>query len=53
MTPAMDWNAYFRTEGAPGIASLNVSQPEFMKAAQTELANEPVEALKAYLRFTC
>jgi endothelin-converting enzyme/putative endopeptidase len=51
LTPAVDWPAYFTTQGAPGTAKLNVSQPEFMKAVQTELTTEPVEALRAYLRF--
>ena len=51
LAPAIDWAGYFATEGAPGVAKLNVSQPEFMKAVQAELANEPVEALRAYLKF--
>jgi endothelin-converting enzyme/putative endopeptidase len=51
LVPAIDWPAYFATQGAPGVASLNVSQPEFMKAVQAELTTEPVEALQAYLRF--
>ncbi len=38
------------TEHLP-FAKLNVSQPEFMKAVQAELTNEPLDALKAYLRF--
>ena len=51
LAPSIDWPDYFKVQGAPGIAKLNVSQPEFMKAVQSELANEPVEALKGYLRF--
>ena len=51
LTPAVDWAHLFAVQGAPGLATLNVTQPEFMKAVQTELANEPVDALKAYLRF--
>jgi putative endopeptidase len=38
-------------QGAPGTTKLNVSQPEFIKAVQAELATEPVEALRAYVRF--
>src|SRR6202041_2662847 len=45
------WPDYFKTQGTPGVAKLNVSQPEFMKAVQSELASEPVDALKGYLRF--
>jgi len=51
LAPSIDWPDYFKVQGAPGIAKLNVSQPDFMKAVQAELANEPVEALKGYLRF--
>jgi putative endopeptidase len=51
LEPEIDWPAYFTTQGAPGLTSLNVSQPEFMKAVHTELATESVDALKAYLRF--
>ena len=51
LTPAVDWPGYFQTQGAPGVTKLNVSQPEFMKAVQTQLATEDVAALRAYLRF--
>jgi endothelin-converting enzyme/putative endopeptidase len=51
IAPAFDWPAYFALQGAPGVAKLNVSQPEFIEAVQAELTNEPVEALRGYLRF--
>ncbi len=51
LTPAVDWPRYFATQSAPGVQKLNVSQPEFMKAVQAELADEKVDALRAYLRF--
>ena len=51
MTPAIKWPAYFDAEGAPGTAKLNVSQPDFMRAVQTELETEPAAALRGYLRF--
>ncbi len=51
IAPAVDWPNYFEIQGAPGVAKLNVSQPEFMKAVQAELTTEPVDALRAYLRF--
>ncbi|WP_260736619.1 M13 family metallopeptidase [Tunturiibacter lichenicola] len=51
IAPAFDWPNYFEIQGAPGVAKLNVSQPEFMKAVQAELTTEPVEALRVYLRF--
>jgi endothelin-converting enzyme/putative endopeptidase len=51
LTPAIDWPKYFATEGAPGVAKLNVSQPDFMKAVQAELTTEDLPALKAYMRL--
>jgi endothelin-converting enzyme/putative endopeptidase len=51
LTPAIDWPRYFTVQGAPGVEKLNVSQPEFMKAVQAELTTEPLDSLKAYLRF--
>ncbi|HTV09368.1 MAG TPA: M13 family metallopeptidase [Candidatus Aquilonibacter sp.] len=66
LAPAVDWTAYFALQlfqplrhasggrvdtGHVPFTKLNVSQPEFMKAVQAELATEPLDALKAYLRF--
>jgi endothelin-converting enzyme/putative endopeptidase len=51
IAPAFDWPHYFSVQGAPGVAKLNVSQPEFVKAVPTQLTTEPVDALRAYLRF--
>ncbi len=51
LAPAIDWPVYFKVQGAPDLKTLNVSQPEFMKAVNTELSTEPVDDLKAYLRF--
>ncbi|MEI9981185.1 MAG: M13 family metallopeptidase [Edaphobacter sp.] len=51
IAPAFDWGHYFALQGAPGVTKLNVSQPEFMKAVQAELTDEPVDALRGYLRF--
>ena len=50
--PSISWKEYLVLQGAPvGTTVVNVSQPEFQKALHTELENEPVPALKAYLRF--
>ena len=51
LTPAIDWPVYFKTQGIAPVARLNVSQPEFIKAVQSELSTEPLDALRAYLRF--
>ncbi len=51
IAPSLEWPVYFKTQGAPNLATLNVSQPEFIKAVNTELTSESVPDLKAYLRF--
>jgi putative endopeptidase len=51
LTPDIDWPAYFAAQGAIKFDSLNVSQPEFMKAVSAELETESLESLRAYLRF--
>ena len=51
MTPAVAWTQVLAGHGAGGVSTLNVAQPAYMKEVQTELATEPVPALKAYLRF--
>jgi putative endopeptidase len=51
LSPSIDWPLYFKAQGAPGVATLNVSQPDFVKAVESELATEDLAALRAYLRF--
>jgi endothelin-converting enzyme/putative endopeptidase len=51
LAPLIDWPLYFKVQGAPGVAKLNVSQPEFIKAVEAELSTEDVPALRGYLRF--
>jgi endothelin-converting enzyme/putative endopeptidase len=51
LAPSIDWPLYFKVQGAPDVAKLNVSQPTFMKAVETELTTEDVPALRGYLRF--
>ncbi|HEY1985290.1 MAG TPA: M13 family metallopeptidase [Terracidiphilus sp.] len=51
ITPSVEWQPYFKVQGAGSVARLNVSQPEFMKAVEAELTTEDVAALRAYVRF--
>jgi putative endopeptidase len=51
IAPSIDWVNYFKIQGAPDVAKLNVSQPEFVRAVQAILATEDLRVLKAYLRF--
>ncbi len=39
LAPAIHWGDYFQQQGAAGLAKLNVSQPEFLKALQAELVD--------------
>jgi putative endopeptidase len=51
LAPSIDWPLYFKVQGAPGVATLNVSQPKFVKAVESELTTEDVAALRGYLKF--
>ena len=48
--PGFSWSGFLRQVGVR-VDSLNVSQPEFFKAAAHELATRPLEDWRAYLRF--
>jgi endothelin-converting enzyme/putative endopeptidase len=50
-SPVINWPDYLRAQGVAGVTTLNVAQPAFQKAVDHTLATEPVEDLKAYLRF--
>lgn len=50
LTPSVDWTRFFEIEGKAHPASLNISQPEYMKALETILKTEELSALKGYLR---
>ncbi|WP_035348893.1 M13 family metallopeptidase [Edaphobacter aggregans] len=49
--PVINWPDYLRVQGASGVNTLNVAQPAFQKAVDHALTTEPLEDLKAYLRF--
>lgn len=50
-TPEFDWPAYLRGVHAPSFTTINVQQPEYMKAMTQVLAAESLPALKGYLRI--
>ncbi|HYH79517.1 MAG TPA: M13 family metallopeptidase [Longimicrobium sp.] len=50
LTPGFSWSGFLRGLGVRAD-SLNVSQPEFFKAAAQELAARPLEDWRAYLRY--
>jgi putative endopeptidase len=55
LCPAIDWTAYFTETGVTSLASatatLNVSQPMFMRQVNTLITSTPIETWRAYLRF--
>ena len=51
LTPAIDWNTYFKGIGFTKLDSVIVSQPKYMKALQTILAENKVSAWKEYMKW--
>ena len=51
LNPTIDWKSFFAQRGLTNLSTVNVSQPTFQKAVDSELKTESVEALKSYLRF--
>jgi putative endopeptidase len=53
MIPSLELGAYLNQEHVPAavLANVDVAQPKFLAALETELATEPLESIKAYLRI--
>ena len=53
LIPALQMNAILAEQKVPQsvLSNVDVAQPKFLAALQTELANEPLDNLKAYLRI--
>ncbi|MGC2618606.1 MAG: M13 family metallopeptidase [Acidobacteriaceae bacterium] len=51
LEPAFNCKAYFTGIHAPQVDTLNVGQPDFFKAENAVLADQSLDALKAYLKF--
>lgn len=51
LTPNFAWDEYFKNIGAPQMDSINVSQPDYFKAADKLLVSVPLADWKAYLRW--
>src|SRR5271165_1015249 len=51
LAPALQLDAYFQSQkvATASLDHIDVSQPKFLKALQTELASESLDSLKAYL----
>jgi len=51
LTPSFDWERYLSDSGVGNVPVINVSQPEFFKAVETEIKTVPLADWKAYLRW--
>ena len=51
LTPDFDWSVYFAKSGIGHFDTLNVGTPDFFKALDGLLENEPLDTWKSYLRW--
>jgi putative endopeptidase len=51
LTPAIDWNRYFRRLGVTTIQSVTIRQTRFFQVLSGVLGDAPLEDWKDYLRF--
>jgi putative endopeptidase len=51
LAPDFNWDAYFKGLTPPPFATVNVVQPEYIKTMATVIADQPLPALKSYLRL--
>ena len=51
LTPVIAWAEFFPATGAPPIAELNVTNPDFFKALNALIQSTDLETLKTYLRW--
>jgi putative endopeptidase len=51
LTPLIAWPKYLTDIGAPSVTSLNVAEPDFFKALDSELKDVSLDDLKTYFRW--
>jgi endothelin-converting enzyme/putative endopeptidase len=51
LTPAIDWPQFFAQTDVPGIADLNIANPDFFKGLQSVLVSTDLDTIKTYLRW--
>ena len=51
LTPSFQWDAYFTALGMPPARQINVTQPAFYRAVETQLKTDSLADLKTYLRW--
>ena len=51
ITPHFSWKAYLQDIGYPDVTEVNVAQPDFFKALDSQLMSVPIADWKVYLRW--
>jgi putative endopeptidase len=51
LTPDFTWDAYFAGVQPPAFTTVNVAQPDYLKTLASVINDQPLPALKSYLRF--
>jgi putative endopeptidase len=51
LSPNYDWPVYLNGIGMTKLETIDVSNPKFVTTVNTELAREPLPAIKSYLRW--
>jgi putative endopeptidase len=51
IAPHVPWKTFFATYAAPAFETVDLTVPTYVTAYDEQLANTPVDAWKAYLRF--
>jgi len=51
LTPRFDWRAYFKAIGAPKFSTVNVTQPQYLKALDEFWSTTPIADVRDYLRW--
>ena len=51
IAPDVSWDAYLTASGFPGIATINVAQPEFVKKLDSMFTNTKMPDWRTYLRW--
>ncbi len=51
VTPGFNWDSYFAGVQPPAFTTVNVAQPDYFKTVADVLANQPLPAIKSYLRI--
>jgi putative endopeptidase len=52
LSPGFDWESFFSGVGAPGIQSLDVSVPPFVRAMESVIVETSLDDIKSYLTTT-